>query len=73
MSETKIDDILGSLSPIMRETLLHAYRYGSGHRWRIPPYCNANTVHALQRRGLADGWFLTDRGIAARRAVAVSE
>lgn len=66
------EDIASTLTEPMRRTLRMAYRpKPDTHRllWRIPPYANSNTVRALQRRGLADGWLLTADGIIVRGLV----
>lgn len=65
------EDIAEDLTEPMRRTLRMAYRPvpTASLRWRIPPYANAGTVAALQRRGLADGWWLTADGIIVRSLV----
>ncbi len=66
------EDLASTLTEPMRRTLRMAYRLDPEvHplRWRIPRYCNASTVRALQRRGLADGWTLTADGIIVRSLV----
>lgn len=70
---SRAEGIEQTLTDPMRRTLRMAYQPDPATfltiRWRIPPYAHANTVRALQRRGLADGWLLTADGIIVRGLV----
>lgn len=66
------EDIAATLTEPMRRVLRMAYRPDPEKhplRWRIPSYAHTNSVRALQRRGLTDGWLLTADGIIVRGLV----